>query len=185
MGLSSSGSLPVEHTLHTGRGRRHRGPQSGGERKYKEGSSGSRDRSDRSNTDIFSVLFCGLSSSMVPTASGWKAMEVNSLGFFRFESPWTLALNTGTKHWHWSLNTCTQCWHSNWTIQTGTEYWHWTLAGVWVVSLHSALPGSSPSWRRNPPLLHHKPNFFCHEEWLNYAGWHDISLSKNYFYFIL
>ena len=69
------------HTTHWwgGGGKAHRGPKSGGERKYKEGSSGSSDRSDRSNTDLFLDLFCGLSSSMVPTASSWEAMEANSL----------------------------------------------------------------------------------------------------------
>ena len=58
VGLSSSKSLPVmnwcwlntHYTLRVG-GRTHRGPNYGGERKNKEGSS---DRSDRRNTDLFS-----------------------------------------------------------------------------------------------------------------------------------
>ena len=55
----SSAAAGAEHTTH-------RGSQSRGERKYKEGSS---DRSGRTDTDIFLDLFCGSISSMVPTST--------------------------------------------------------------------------------------------------------------------
>ena len=60
-GLSCSGSLPVLtccwwNTNYTLRrwGETHRGSKSGGERKYKEGSSSISDISDRGNSDFFS-----------------------------------------------------------------------------------------------------------------------------------
>ena len=50
------------HTTHRGGRGTHKGPQYGGEKKYKEGS---RDRSDRSDADLFSDRFY----CMVPTSS--------------------------------------------------------------------------------------------------------------------
>ena len=76
--------LLVEHTQHTDGGRTRRGPWYGGRRE--ECKEGSNDRSDRSDTNVFSDGFGGLSSSMVPTASSWEDMEASSLSFFSFES---------------------------------------------------------------------------------------------------